>query len=111
MPNQNKLFLDVLFISLLWNISDMVKYKGSDYSYSFKEKDSEKDNSIKKQNSVERRKIHQKYLSINKSEQRILLKENVQEISGKNEITKAEQQFVDQYIFRLVVSPKNCIFD
>ena len=48
-----------------------------------KEKKSEKKNSMKKQNSVEQRKFHQKY----------------QDISGKNEITEAEQQFVDQYNF------------
>ena len=48
-----------------------------------KEKNSEKKNSMKKQNSVEQRKFHQKY----------------QDISGKNEITGAEQQFVDQYNF------------
>ena len=48
-----------------------------------KGKNSEKKNSMKKKNSVEQRKFHQKY----------------QEISGKNEITEAEQQFVDQYNF------------
>ena len=48
-----------------------------------KGKNSEKKNSMKKQNSVEQRKFHQKY----------------QDISGKSEITKAEQQFVDQYNF------------
>ena len=48
-----------------------------------KDKNSEKKNSMKNQNSVKQRKFHQKY----------------QDISGKNEITGAEQQFVDQYNF------------